>query len=98
MDFKMIDALFTMACGSDARDFPGYVSTEGARVSRERVECMLARADSTDPNAKPTVEELENAICEEEAEWEFRGFVNGFRMGVQLMRECTCQVTGGEAV
>lgn len=97
MEFKMIETLFTVACGSDVRDFPGYVSTEGARVSRERVECMLSRADGTDPNARPTVEELENAISEEEAEWEFRGFVNGFRMGVQLMRECTCPAVGGGA-
>ena len=97
MEFKMIEALFTVACESDARDFPGYVSTEGAQKSRERVERLLARMESADPDTRLTGDELENAIFEEEAEWEFRGFVNGFRLGVQLMRECTCQVTGGAA-
>lgn len=98
MEFKLIEALFTTACGSDVREFPGYMRTEGAQKSRERVERLLARMDGADPGARVSFDELENAFQEEEAEWEFRGFVNGFRMGVQLMRECTCSVTGGAAV
>lgn len=97
MEFKLIEALFTTACGSDVREFPGYVSTQGAQKSRERAERLLARMDGADPGARPTGAELGDAFQEEEAEWEFRGFVNGFRLGVQIMRECTCPAVGGEA-
>lgn len=95
MEFNAIGALFMTANESELGSVPGYVSTEGARISRERMDKALEQVSNAD---KDIGFELEDAVLLEEAEWERQGFINGFRMGVQLMRECTCQVIGGEAV
>lgn len=95
MDFNVIGALYLAQSGCDCGDIPGFVPLTAARMSREQLGRALEKSGITARNMTP---ELETAVLEIETECERQGFINGFRMGVQLMRECTHPVAGGGAV
>ncbi len=94
MEFKMIDALYLSVRGVAGDLDEQHLSIRDAKRSSDRLTAQLERAGINAQNMSP---ELEEALLILEVEHERQGFINGFRMGVQLMRECTCQVTGGEA-
>ena len=74
------------------------VGYQALREAQASTECLRREMETAGISDQSMTEELENAIFMVGAEYERQGFINGFRMGVQLMRECTCSVTGGAAV
>lgn len=95
MEFKMIEALRYAAQGCTGTLEPEWVTLKEAAENFERLFSLLEQFGINAQNMTP---ELEDAINLVSINYERQGFITGFRMGVQLMRECTCQVTGGEAV
>lgn len=95
MEFKMIDALYSSIRGLAGDLDEQHLSIGDAKRSSDRLTAQLERAGITAQSMTP---ELEEALLILEVEHERQGFINGFRMGVQLMRECTCPAVGGGAV
>lgn len=95
MEFKAIEALMYAAQGFTGTVERERVILKEAQASSDRLVALL---EPFGVNAETMTMELEEALICVEADYARQGFINGFRMGVQLMRECTCPVTGGEAV
>ena len=95
MEFKMIEALYYAAQGCTGPVDGELVPLRDAQESSNRLTDLLEHFGINAQNMTP---ELEDALLRVEADYARQGFISGFRMGVQLMRECTCQVIGGEAV
>lgn len=96
MEFKMIEALRYATQGHTTRGIEeAWVALKDGPESDNRLLTQLERFGINAQNITP---ELEDAINLVGIDYERQGFINGFRMGVQLMRECTHSVTGGEAV
>ena len=68
------------------------------RDAQESSSCLIDQLEHFGINAQNMTPELEDALIRVEADYTRQGFINGFRMGVQLMRECPHSVTGGGAV
>lgn len=95
MEFKMIETLRYAAQGFTGTIDGEWTFQKEAERSYNRLMTQLEQFGVTAQNITP---ELEDAVNLVSIDYERQGFINGFRMGVQLMRECTCPVTGGEAV
>lgn len=82
MNFEVIQAL-QAACGGcvDPAIERDYIFTTEARQSSD---ALLKAIEGL-----PQVNELDDLRAASEADHERQGFINGFRMGVRLMSECT---------
>lgn len=80
MNFQAIQALYAACCGGVTDIEQDYIQLTEARRSHERLTVALARG---------TEEDMDALCVDSEAAHEEQGFVNGFRMGVRLMTECT---------
>lgn len=95
MEFKMIEALLYATQGCTGTVDGERVILKEAQASSDRLVALL---EPFGVNAQTMTMELEDTLISVETDYERQGFINGFRMGVQLMRECTHPVAGGGAV
>lgn len=84
-NFKFLDIILSAHLGLTGDLEKEYIKLESAKRSTDKFYVELAKNGIS---VTQISDELDSAFVRVETEYERQGFVNGFRMGVQLMQEC----------